>query len=503
MTGRPGCLIWGPDGRTLAPSRQAESFVKGAHGLMRRTGPGSSWQASAPPRAPADQGASARDRRVSPELRPAVQAGYVRLLAILRKADRREFLEPINGLERVDDVLRASPAAVPRLLDLAWELRATPDFRPLFQAVGKNEPVARRDQAIAPCNLTYDQIMRAHLHGSARLMFEHRERRWAERRARKERARRRERRAEEANRKGLHGRLVGSVRTILDGAEGEPLDPEAFRASYPGHGLYAVLKPLLRESWQYGFLDLYARLGTAQARALGHLIGRVQSRHRIEAFIDLSLDDIGLLRTVCRTFGETRLGLHLEQGPRWQMSAQAVEAQAEAETQLATVESIVFDSLLIDHMAAVDAIRELQDQAPRVVRRLTPVFGDDLWSVMDEPDALENARRVPAHLLPVLGPLSRHCPPDISTILGQIRDRALARDLMEIAREALPEKELVRYLADPARKPIWNTIPAKFNNAFPYQRDAMRGGTLHNVDSLRTVTTAILHSLRLGHLETF
>ena len=212
-------------------------------------------------------------------------------------------------LPRVDDVLREQPAHVARLLDIAWELRLDAGFPPPVPAHRNDRSGDRRDQPIAPCDLTYDQIMRAHLHGSARLMFEHRERRWAERRARKERARRRERRAEEANRKGLHGRLVGSVRTILDGAEGEPLDPEAFRASYPGHGLYLVLKPHLKESWQFAFIEHYARFGTAQARALGHLIGRVQLAkrhggvHRPEP-----VDDIGLLRTVARTFGEDAAG---------------------------------------------------------------------------------------------------------------------------------------------------------------------------------------------------
>lgn len=468
---------------------------------MRRTATGPAGPASPTLRAPADQGTSARDRRVSPELRPAVQTGFDRLLTILHKAGRREFTDPLDGLSRVDDVLRTQPKIVPRLFDLGWELRTTPEFRELFLGPDQDQPVTQRDQPIAPCGLSYDQIMRAHLFGSARLVFEHRERRWAERRARRELDRRREQRAEEAKRRGLQGRLVGSMRTLLDGGESEQPDPEPHRASYPGHGLYLVLKPHLRETWQFDFLDLYARLGTAQARTLGHLISRVHSRRRIESFIGLSEDDIALVRTTCRAFAEARLHLKLDHGPRWQMSRQDQKAQSEAETQVATIESIVFDTLLLDHFAAVEAIRELKARAPQVVKRLTPVFGDDLWSVMDHPQALENARHVPDHLLPILGPLSQHCPPDISTILGQIRDRALARDLMGIARETLPDEVLSRYLADPERKPIWNSIPTKFNNAFPYQRDAMSGGSLNNIDSLRTVATAIFHSLQLGHVE--
>jgi hypothetical protein len=448
----------------------------------------------------AADGAGGRDRRASPELRPAVQAGYSTLLAVLDKAGRRDLLEPISGLPRVDDVLREQPAHVARLLDIAWELRTSAEFRSLFVRTGATDPVTERDQPIAPCDLTFNQIIRAHLYGAARLAFDKRERAWAERRARREQARRREKRAQEAG-KTLQGRLVGSLRTMLDSGEGEAVDPEPYRARYPGHGLYLVLKPHLKENWQFAFIEHYARFGTAQARALAHLIGRVRSAKRLEAFIGLSVDDIGLIRTVARTFGEVRLGVELDHGPEWQMTKQAKEEHAAISEQLSALESIVFDTILLNHPGAVDRIRDLNAAAARTVRRLAPVFGDELWAVMDHQQDLENARNMPDHLLPVLGRLSRHCPPEISTILGHIREHALAKDLMALVRQHFSDDDLARYLSDPSRKAVWNALPTKFNNAFPYQRDAMSGGSLRNIDDLNTVARALYHALEQGRTE--
>ncbi|MBB4284985.1 hypothetical protein [Roseospira goensis] len=452
-------------------------------------------------RAPASDPSGGGERRSNPDVRAALQAVYERLLRSLRKAGRDDVLAPLSGLERVDDVLRACPEQVPTLLDLAWQLRDTPDFRPFFLDRAGDAPVAHRGQPIAPCDLTFDQVARALLWGAARLAFDRLERQWTDRRLHQERARRQRRRQEET-RGALHARLMAPLKTMLDGGEADP-DPEAIRARYPGRDLYPVLKPHLQESWQFAHLDLYARIGTPQARALGHLLGRFRSRPALERVVALSVDDIGLMRTVCRGFAEVWLNLKLEPGPRWQFSAKDLDARTEAEERIAMVESMTFDTLMVEHPRAVAMIRALGLDARGVVRQLTPIFGDEIWDLMAQPEALENARRMPDHLLPVLGRISRRVPPDISAILGHIRDRALAQDLLTFARQSFSDEELAFHLSDPARKPIWNALPAKFNNAYTYQRDALAGHGPRNSEDLRMVCAAIFQSLRLGHPETF
>lgn len=450
---------------------------------------------------PAEGGGGTSERRGSPTLRPRVQAGFERLLSMLQKAKRTDVLKTIGDLRRVDDVLRDRPAQVPILLELAWQLRDTPDFQGFFQRADGKGPVTERGQLIAPCERTYDQIIRAHLHGAARMVFERRERSWIERRARAERAQQRERRKKEP-RGGLQSKLMAPIKGMLEGEA--DIDPDQFRPEYPGYGLYAVLKPSLRASWQFGFLETYARLGTPQARAFGHLLDRVKSPELLETLVNLSTDDVGLIRTVCRVFIEARHKIKLDKSPSWQLSAETRQENEAAEKRISELEGDVVESLILEHPAAIGMIQHLGiNVGPDVVRRLTPIFGNEIWSVMEDAQELENARSVPDHLLPILGSVSRYAAPDISTILGQIQDRALAKDLMTMARQAFPDEELARYLGDLERRPIWNTLPTKFNNTYRYQRDAQSGGNLRNEDDLRTVSKGIFQSLRLGHLETF
>jgi hypothetical protein len=450
--------------------------------------------------APAAEGGGA-ERRASPTLRPTVQTTFERLRDTLRKAGRKEVLQAIGDLDRVDDVLRTYPAQVPTFLELAWQLRDQPDFVGFFHASDGSGPVTDRDTPISPCDLTFNQIVRAHLYGAARLVFERREREWAERRARKEASRRQKRRDQDA-RGSLSSRLMNPLKTMWE-ADSE-VDPDQLRSLYPGHGLYAILKPYLRDPWQFAFIEHYARLSTAQARVLGHLIGYLRSLDMMETVVGLDVEELAVVRAACRAFAETHLHIKQDKGPRWEMSAEAAKERDEAEERIRVQESITFDTILVRHPGALDAIRTLGLDVRPVVRRLTPIYGEDVWSVLDSPVSLENARRVPDHLLGVLGRLSHLVPPDISAILGHIRDHALAQDLLTFAREDFSDNELANYLSDPSRKPIWNALPAKFNNNYKYQRDARSGmGTLHNNENLRTVSTAIFHSLRLGQVETF
>jgi len=454
-------------------------------------------------RAPADEGGGPPpERRAFPGLRPAVQAVFDRLLGALRKARRTEVLDLIGGLEQVEDVLRTYPAHAPTFVELAWQLRDQPDFAAFFRVGEGGGSVTDRDTPIAPCGLTFNQIVRAHLQSAARLVFEDREREWAERQAKRETARLLKER--EARRKGrLSRRLMNPLKTMLEG----DLDvgPDQLRAQYPGYNLYPVLKPYVREPWQFAFIDQYAGFGTAEAHIVGHLVGQVRTPEAVEWLTGLDAESLSVIRAVCRTYAEVTLGLPREKGPRRLLTGVAAKERDEDEARIGLLAKSVLDVLLLRRRVAVDAIRALGLGIRREVRRLTPVYGETVWMVFETEEALANASAIPDHLLRALGPICHRVPPDVSAILGHIRDRTLARDLIGFAREEFSEDELVQYLRDPRRKPIWNSLPAKFNNTYKYQPDAAANsiGAPNNRESLRVICTAVFQSLRLGKLERF
>jgi|GEM_PF-1071041 len=451
---------------------------------------------------PGRDGAPAKprpERRTRPSSRPAMQMGFDRLRVLLEKAGRSDILKRLESLGTVDDVLREQPTLVPTLLALAWEMRSQPGFAPLFRGTDQRTIVSHPDTPIFPCGLSFTEVQRVHLLGATRLACERLERAWCQRRAQQERDRVRRERQQQA-RSSLQTRLMGSLKTMLDG-DGE-VSPSQFRTEYPGHGVYQSLKAELQDPWQFQMLDLYARMSSAQARMVNHLIRHLTTREALERVVRMDAEDLALVRTVCRAHAKMILTLQLSPDPLWQMTPEEQADARIAAERVDMLENATFDALILKQPAAVEAIVTLGlRNASEVIRRLTPVFGDDMWTIMEDEQALNNARSMPNHLLTVLGPVSRHVPPGISEILNCIRDRALARDLLGLARETFPDDTLGAYLADPDRKPIWNSLPAKFNNAYRYQRDAESGSGLRNLEDLTTVARALFHSLEIGSLE--
>lgn len=452
-----------------------------------------------PPAAAAGDG---NERRTCPELRIHAQKGYEVLLALLEKAGRGDFIDKLGNRRKVDDVLADLPEVVPALLDMGWELRASPQFAPLFQAQDGSGTVSDRGTPIAPCGRSFDEVVRAHLMGATRIYLDRLERAWAEKEAKREAARHAKEEARE--RKSLSGRLSVATRKLLSG---DPVfEARDFRDKYPGHGVYALIKPYLREEWQFTMVRAYGRLRTRQAEALGSLITFFKTPEELEPVLALKSADISVVRGVARAFAEVKLGVRDGKANKSRSKTSAAEQRKldEMEPQIAGLESATFESLVTHHSVGLQTILKQGASVDQLVRRLTPIFGDEVWRLFAEPDRLRNVMNVPEHVAPALGRLSQHVPPSISRMVEQIANRELGRDLLVFAAEEFGEDDFARFLNDEERLKIWQAIPGKFNNSFNYQPDALPGsGSVRNAEDLRMVCAGLFESLRKGQLEKF
>jgi hypothetical protein len=445
---------------------------------------------------------TAAERRACPQLRQRAQKGYEALLDLLEKAGRQDFIASLGDRRRVDDVLGELPETVPALLNMVWELRESQQFKPFFlqQDAGGEVVVQDRGLAIAPCGRTFDEVMRAHLMGATRIYMDRMERAWAVKEAKREA--KRHAREEAQERKTLGGRLSVATRKLISGEKS--FEARDFREYYPGHGVYLIIKPHLREEWQFSMVRTYARLRAAQAEALGPLLRFFRTPEELEPVLALKSADISVLRGVSRAYAETRLGVPVPKpGQRGKVSTAQQRKLDEMEPEIAELESRTFESLVTEHATGLAEVLKQGANVDATIRRLTPIFGDGVWTLFDEPERLRNVMNVPEHVAPALGALTQHIPPSLSRVLEQVNNRELGRDIMVFAAEEFRDEELFfKVCNDERRLKIWQTIPAKFNNSFNYQADAQSGqGSIKNADDLRTVCAGLFESLRKGELE--
>lgn len=438
-----------------------------------------------------------RDRRV-PRLREQVQVAYDLLRDLLGRAGYDGLLAQLKGLDTVNDVLRHRPEVVPLLQKAAWELRHEKKFSELFLNRDTGAVVESRDEPIAPCGRTFAEVEQAHLYGAARLYFDRLELDYATRQARA--AEKEWKKAQAARKKSVTGRLMSGLKELT--SEPPRFEPDAYRADYEGHGLYEVLKPHLRHDWQFRLIPLYARLRTRQAEALDDLITFFTEPKELETLVSLKAQDIAQARGFARAYAEAILGV--QRGGR-----RGAQAQGEdAEDQMAKIAAVqaeerrVFDLLLTKYVASLEPLRDAGAGAETTVRRLAPVFKEEIFALFQSPEQLENAVNCPDFVLKIIGTAARACPPKVGAAFTQIQNRDLAKDLLTLTVEALTAEELEEYLADPKRLPIWNSLPAKFNNNYRYQADAPSDSTtLRNLENLQMVAAGIFDSLRSGRVD--
>lgn len=421
-------------------------------------------------------------------LKARVQEGYQVLRTLLERSGRVEVADRLAVWPSVDDVMTQAPELVPGLLAVAWDMRQDAAFAPLFAAQGGSGVAETQDDPIAPCGRSFRQILQSHLFATMRLNVDRAERDWAAQEARRARARWRKEQ-EDAPR--------GLLKGLLSKPKEPSFDPESFRPRFPGHGLYDAIKPYLTRPEQFGLIRAYTQLRTAQVQVLGDLLPLFTRPDQIAFLAGLTEGDISSLRISARIYGEWSLGYRKRKRKR---NAEPAPLTDEEKAALAEEESRVFRILMAKHHGAVETLRGMGPNSEKVINLLAPVFGDDMWEIMDDPAAMANVINTPEHLIPILQNMSRYVTPDLSRALLQVNDQEIVKDLLAFACETFKDNELAFYLSDPSRLPIWDSLPAKFNNNFKYQRDAMKSSMVRNEEDLRTVASGIFNSLRQGRL---
>lgn len=439
-----------------------------------------------------------RERR-SPGLRERCQEGYLLLRTLLERAGMGKLVEPVKGIDVVDDVLRTKPEIVPTLLTTAWGLRGEKVFQPLFLHQKTGAPVTSQKDPIAPCGRTFQEVMQAHLYGAARLYFDRLEREWAAQRARQAEAK--WKKQQQDKKKSLTGRLMSNLRDIA--AEDQAFEPARFRSSYQGYGLYTVIRDHLKEDWQFRLIPLYATMTPRQAEALGDVLTWFREPKELEVLLKLDTADISLARSLARLYSEAIFGLSRNPDTR-RMDADELETYRQRVAQAAKEERKTFNALLTRHIHAMPALKETGAAIEQITRRLAPVFRDAFWDLFKDPTALNNAVNCPDFILKVIGVSARALPPRVGTVLTQIQNRDLTRDILVLALERFSREDLESYLSDPERFPLWNYLPAKFNNVYRYQADAPSdSNTLRNFENLKLVCEGYFDSLKSGRADRY
>jgi hypothetical protein len=444
-----------------------------------------------------------KERRV-PRLREQCQQGFDTLRVLLTRAGHGALLEPIKDIEAVDDVLRRHPEVVPPMLTAAWELREEKLFADLFRHKETGELVSDRDQPIAPCGRTYNEVIQAHLYGAARLYLERLEKRWARSRARQAEVEYREVREQE--RSTLGGRLLGSLKELT--SDQPTFSGEQFRTEYPGYGMYERIKPLLNSVEQFRLIPLYGKLQTRQVDALGDLLGYFTNERDLEALVRLNAEDIAQARGFARAFAEAKLGVSMNAG---RMAANRskgpTDPDQEAEeaakrAQLPKEERRMFDLLLTRYLDCLPALKEAGTGAETTIRRLTGIFGDDVFALFRDETELSNAINCPEFILKIIGVSARKLSQPVAQSLNQIQNKDITRDLLGLALETFPRADFEFHISDQSRRQIWNVLPAKFNNKYNYQADAPDDApSLRNYENLTTVCEGIFECLRTGRVD--
>lgn len=446
--------------------------------------------------------AKGKERRV-PRLREQCQKGFDTLRVLLTRAGHGALLDPIKDIVEVDEVLRRHPEVIPPMLTAAWELRQEKLFAELFRHKETGELVTDRNQPIAPCGRTYNEVIQAHLYGAARLYLERLEKRWARSRARQAEVEYKE--AREQERQTFGGRLLGSLKEL---ASDQPtFSAEQFREEYPGYGMYNRIKPLLNSVEQFRLIPLYGKLQTRQVDALGDLLGYFTNERDLEALVRLNAEDIGQARSFARAFAEAKLGVSLNAGRMAANRSKTTDPDKEAEeaakrAELPKEERRMFDLLLTRYLDCLPALKGAGTGAESTIRRLTPIFGDDVFALFRDETLLSNAINCPEFILKIIGISARMMSQPVAQSLNHIQNKDITRDLLGLALETFPRAEFEAHISDPDRFPIWNALPAKFNNKYNYQADAPDdASSLRNYENLTTVCDGIFECLRTGRVD--
>ncbi|MBE1236156.1 hypothetical protein IHV25_00590 [Phaeovibrio sulfidiphilus] len=415
------------------------------------------------------------------KLKERMAQGLTILLDLLEADDHGAQARRMAPYATLGTLMTEAPEAVQPLLDLAWELREADRLSPLFR-LDEGEPavVQGTHQSIKPCDRSFDEVVVFALRETARAFFERAGNDWAIEQA--ETARARWRAQERARGAAPLARLVRLFRRTP-----EPVfDPADFRDQAPQNGLYEALEPFLEDPGQFALVRAYSGLTRSKVAALGDMLRDVRDPGALQLVASMTGEDLPFLQNCARVCATSHL---------------AAEARGGAPAPEGSVEDLtarLFADLLGQHPDLARSFLGAGKPIEASIRVYAPLFGTGTWAVMADPEASRNAVNVPDPIQPLLGPLCQYVSPEVSRAWQQMSTIEIIHDLLELALKEFPRDELIGYLSDPERVPVWASLPRRFNNQFNYKRNAPPANSTRNFEDLKVVASGIFESLRQG-----
>ena len=145
----------------------------------------------------------------------------------------------------------------------------------------------------------------------------------------------------------------------------------------------------------------------------------------------------------------------------------------------------------------LEKINSIKSANRDAIHSLYPPFEAELWDVLEDGQAVDNAINCPTHIALVLKKGVRHIPPEVSQALDELQNPDIARDLIKIGLDELGEDKLHGYFENEGCFSVWKGIAGKFNNQFNYQHDA-KGDVkdLKNFEDLKGMASGIFDDLK-------
>jgi hypothetical protein len=409
-----------------------------------------------------------RERRGSPEFRARAQQAYEVLREMIREHGGSDIAEGLSDKPTIEDVMRSQPEMVGALLDSAWQLKSHSKLTSYFKS-GAGDDVLVEDQShpIKPCGRTYDEVIQAHLYGSARLFFKRKENAWVK--------------AQSSNLKKLDKSVIGGPINLVRRMMGmkPKINEEALRNLNPRKGLYESLKPYLLHRDQFKYIQEYSELSTKSATIISDIFENLRSSAALRVACRISPEALMNARACAFAYAESEIFAEVEAAAESRVTKRNVNELRRDKPLIKRVRrhtATVFADVLNKYIESIAFVEQHKAGAETVVRSLAPLYGEETWEILGEPGAVENVINCPPTVARELGRDTRYVSIQISTFVSQLQYPDIGRDLLKIAKEKLSEEDFHRALSEEAAIKVWEKIPGLFNNQFKYQHDAKAGG---------------------------
>ncbi|MBT6962444.1 MAG: hypothetical protein HOA00_14970, partial [Rhodospirillaceae bacterium] len=330
--------------------------------------------------------------------------------------------------------------------------------------------------------------IQSHLYGAARLFIMRRENEWL--------------RAKVDNPGGLGKDATGGFANFLRRMVGIKIkiNVDAVRATYPGLGLYDLIKPYLLHADQFKYVPDYAELSTKGAAVIGDIFEDLRSSSAIKVACRLSPDGLTNAKGCAHAYAESEVfsaAMEADKDAVRKRNIDTLRRDKELTDKIKRLTATVFADILNNHFECIAFVERHKAGAEAVVRALAPLYQDDTWTVLADEGAVENAINCPANVTKELGRDARYVDVLVSKYITQMNYPDIGRDLIKMLHAELSEEDYHRALQDEAAVKVWGTVPGLVNNEFKYQHDAKTADKeIKNFGDLKTVLAPVIQDIK-------